>query len=180
MGGADGASQDSRGAGLLPALASATYKGVLFSVSSQPGWRDARWLGGYFTSSALVLGCAVLLVLAILRGQDQAKAVLRPALALLTVCGALPLFLLLVELHRSLSRAYAVAPRTWMLCGAGVAAPPLLCLLPGDLSSLGAALVVLLAAAYLRDAIVRLPQDIHGPAGPPGTSYEYPRTAGKA
>ena len=35
-----------------------SYKGVLFSTSSQPGWKDARWLGGYLINSALVLGCA--------------------------------------------------------------------------------------------------------------------------
>ena len=38
--------------GLVPALGSAVYKGVLFSTSSQPGWKDARWLGGYLTNSA--------------------------------------------------------------------------------------------------------------------------------
>src|SRR5207237_3572590 len=33
--------------GLLPALGSAVYKGVLLSTNAQPGWRDARWLGAY-------------------------------------------------------------------------------------------------------------------------------------
>ena len=42
-------------AGLLPALGSAVYKGVLFSTTSQPGWKDARWLGGYHANSAVVL-----------------------------------------------------------------------------------------------------------------------------
>jgi formate-dependent nitrite reductase membrane component NrfD len=42
--------------GLLPALGSALYKGVLLSTNAQPGWRDARWLGGYLTNSALLLG----------------------------------------------------------------------------------------------------------------------------
>src|SRR6516164_11354556 len=32
---------------LLPALGSAAYKGVLLSTNAQPGWREARWLGGY-------------------------------------------------------------------------------------------------------------------------------------
>jgi hypothetical protein len=49
--------------GLLPALGSAIYKGVLLSTNAQPGWRDARWLGGYLTNSALLLGCAELLAL---------------------------------------------------------------------------------------------------------------------
>src|SRR5215469_3359390 len=36
--------------GLLPGFGSAAYKGVLLSTNSQPGWRDARWMGGYLTN----------------------------------------------------------------------------------------------------------------------------------
>src|SRR5207302_3094017 len=68
--------------GLLPALGSAVYKGVLLSTSAQPGWRDARWLGGYLTSSALLLGCGEMLVLSIVTGQEHPAALLRPALEL--------------------------------------------------------------------------------------------------
>src|SRR2546423_510586 len=66
--------------GLLPALGSALYKGVLLSTNAQPGWRDARWLGGYLANSALLLGCAELLVLAMLLGQERAGGILRTAL----------------------------------------------------------------------------------------------------
>ncbi|MFO0927591.1 MAG: NrfD/PsrC family molybdoenzyme membrane anchor subunit [Gemmataceae bacterium] len=38
------------------AFATAAYKGVLFSTTAQPGWRDARWLGGYHIASALAFG----------------------------------------------------------------------------------------------------------------------------
>src|SRR5271170_1406140 len=55
--------------GLLPALGSAAYKGVLLSTNSQPGWHDARWLGGYLTNSALLLGCAEMLALSVLTGE---------------------------------------------------------------------------------------------------------------
>src|ERR1700730_14979361 len=68
--------------GLLPALASAAYKGVLLSTNAQPGWRDARWLGGYLTNSALMLGCAELLALSVLTGQESAAVTLRTALGL--------------------------------------------------------------------------------------------------
>src|SRR5262249_37057589 len=70
-------------AGLLPAFGVAAYKGVLFSTSAQPGWRDARWLGAYLANSALTLGAAGCLAVAI--GTDQAVSVrvLRIALALL-------------------------------------------------------------------------------------------------
>src|SRR5271155_2594075 len=65
--------------GLLPAFGSAAYKGVLLSTNAQPGWKDARWLGAYFTNSALLMGCAELLVLSALMGQTQATAILRTA-----------------------------------------------------------------------------------------------------
>ena len=60
--------------GLLPALGSAVYKGVLLSTNAQPGWRDARWLGGYLANSALLLGCAEMLALSVLMGQENAAA----------------------------------------------------------------------------------------------------------
>ena len=54
--------------GLLPAFGSVAYKGVLFSTCSQPGWKDARWLGGCMANSALMLGCAELLAVSVLTG----------------------------------------------------------------------------------------------------------------
>src|SRR2546427_12400960 len=83
--------------GLLPALGSALYKGVLLSTNAQPGWRDARWLGGYLTNSALLLGCAELLALSVLLGQASAAATLRIALGLLLVLNVIPLGLLVVN-----------------------------------------------------------------------------------
>ena len=66
--------------GLLPGFGSAAYKGVLLSTNAQPGWKDARWMGGYLTNSALLMGCAELLVLSALMGQTQATAILRSRL----------------------------------------------------------------------------------------------------
>src|SRR5215470_11445370 len=93
--------------GLLPALGSAVYKGVLGSTSSQPGWKDARWLGGYLTNSALLLGCAEMLVLSLWMNNASAVAILRPALALLVVLNLLPLCLLGFDLRTTLSRIYS-------------------------------------------------------------------------
>src|SRR5580692_7027407 len=69
--------------GLLPGFGSATYKGVLLSTNAQPGWKDARWLGGYLTNSALVMGCGELLVLSALIEQKQATPILRTAFIVL-------------------------------------------------------------------------------------------------
>lgn len=85
--------------GLGPAFATAVYKGVLLSTSAQPGWREARWLGGYLSSGAAVLGCAEMIVLAYLMGQPRAADVLRPALGVLLVVHAVPSVLLAAELR---------------------------------------------------------------------------------
>jgi Ni/Fe-hydrogenase subunit HybB-like protein len=69
--------------GLLPAFVVATYKGVLLSTSAQPRWKDARWLGAYLANSALTLGCACCLAVAIAVDQATAVTVLRVSLALL-------------------------------------------------------------------------------------------------
>src|ERR1700688_1782645 len=62
--------------GLLPGFGSAAYKGVLLSTNAQPGWKDARWMGGYLSNSALLMGCAELLVLSALLEQTRAAAIL--------------------------------------------------------------------------------------------------------
>src|SRR5438445_5825989 len=87
--------------GLLPALGSAVYKGVLLSTNAQPGWKDARWLGGYLTNSALLLGCAEMLALATLLGHERAGLFLRPALVLLLVVNLILLSLLPLTLRPS-------------------------------------------------------------------------------
>src|SRR5215467_14825673 len=69
--------------GLPFALGSAVYKGVLLSTSVQPGWKDARWLGGYLTSSAITLGCAGMFSLSLFIGEERTAVLLRFALGIL-------------------------------------------------------------------------------------------------
>jgi hypothetical protein len=57
---------------VVPGLGAIMYKGVLFSVTAQPGWRDARWLGAYGASSGPALGSAVLLLVATLADDTGA------------------------------------------------------------------------------------------------------------
>jgi hypothetical protein len=147
--------------GVLPALGSAVYKGVLLSTNAQPGWRDARWLGGYLTNSAFLLGCAEMLVLAALLGQERAVALLRPALVLLLVLNLVPLGLLVRNFRPALSRTYT--PRQLgrlAALGVGVGTlVPLALLLAGGglLLVLAAVLPLLLASLAARLVIVRLP-----------------------
>src|SRR5271168_4971873 len=93
-------------AGLLPGFGSAAYKGVLLSTNAQPGWKDARWLGGYLTNSALLMGCAELLVLSALMGQPQATAILRTAFIVLLVLNVIPMGLLFANLRPAHARLY--------------------------------------------------------------------------
>src|ERR1700743_2375720 len=95
--------------GLLPGFASAAYKGVLLSTNAQPGWKDARWMGGYLTNSALLMGCAELLVLSALKGQTQATAILRTAVIVLLVINVIPLSLLLADLRPAHALLYTRA-----------------------------------------------------------------------
>src|ERR1700761_3965872 len=91
---------------LLPGFGSAAYKGVLLSTNAQPGWKDARWMGAYLTNSALLLGCAELLILSALMGQTQANAILRIAFIVLLVLNLIPLGLLFANLHPIYARLY--------------------------------------------------------------------------
>src|ERR1700735_2090863 len=102
--------------GLLPGFASAAYKGVLLSTNAQPGWKDARWLGGYLTNSALLLGCAELLVVSALMEQKQATAILRIAFIVLLVLNVIPLGLLFRNLRPAHALLYTRA-RQWSVGG---------------------------------------------------------------
>jgi Ni/Fe-hydrogenase subunit HybB-like protein len=147
-------------AGLLPALGSAVYKGVLFSTSSQPVWKDARWLGCYLTNSSLMLGCAELLALSILMEQERAVAILRPTLGLLLLLNAITLTLLAFEVKRSLMGT----PYGRLGAGGGMLVPLVLLAVGGSAPLLGAVLLIVLGALVIRLEIVRMPH-VLGRAG---------------
>jgi len=147
-------------AGMVPALGAAVYKGVLFSTSAQPGWSDARWLGGYLSKSAVMLGAAMLLLLANMMGRSAAVLVLRPALMVMLVLNLVALGLLLAGLRTSLSKAHgtrALVVLTALVIVAGSLLPLLLLALGATKHIAGATLFILLGAAVARIEIVRLP-----------------------
>lgn len=146
--------------GLVPALGASVYKGVLFSTTAQPGWRDARWMGAYFSCSAPALGAAGLLLLAMLLRRPEAVAALRTPLAVLLALNLVALLLLLGDLRRSLSRLHR--PGYLTLVGAatilgGALVPLGLLVLGGRGALVGAVLLTLAGAAAVRYEIVRLP-----------------------
>jgi hypothetical protein len=147
-------------AAMVPAVGVALYKGVLFSTSAQPGWCDARWLGGYLSNSALMLGGATLLVLANVMGQSTAIVVLRLALMPMLVLNLGALGLLVAGLRAPLARTHgprALAILAALVIGAGSLLPLLLLALRATRHIAGTALCILLGAAVARAEIVRLP-----------------------
>ena len=146
--------------GLLPALGSAAYKGVLLSTNAQPGWKDARWMGGYLTNSALLMGCAELLVLSALMGQTQATAILRTAFIVLLVLNVIPLGLLFANLRPTHARLYTREQqwRVGVLIAAGALIPLSLMLLNGGLLCIAVAVIFLLSESWvIRFVYVKIP-----------------------
>jgi Polysulphide reductase, NrfD len=151
--------------GLLPAFGSVAYKGVLFSTSSQPGWKDARWLGGWMANSALLLGCAELLAVSVLTGHARAAAALRPVAAMLLLLNLIPTGLLFLELRGTLSRIYLdqKVHLALVLTVAGGTLIPLILLLVGDGAPwiLGAVLLILAGNLAIRSQFLKIPHASH-------------------
>lgn len=147
--------------GLLPGFGSAAYKGVLLSTNAQPGWKDARWMGGYLTNSALLMGCAELLVLSALMGQPQATAILRTGFIVLLVLNVIPLGLLFANLQPTHARLYT-REQQWrvgvLIFATGTLIPLGLTLLNGGLLFIfGAVIFLLLGSWVIRFVYVKIP-----------------------
>src|SRR5580698_7154748 len=147
--------------GLLPGFGAAAYKGVLLSTNAQPGWKDARWLGGYLTNSALLIGCAELLVLSALMGQTQATAILPSAFIVLLVLNVIPLGLLFRNLQPTHARLYT-REQQWRvgvsIFAAGTLVPLGLTLVNGGLPFILGAVGFLLVGSWLiRFVYVKIP-----------------------
>jgi hypothetical protein len=148
-------------AGLLPAFGSAAYKGVLLSTNAQPGWTDARWMGGYLTNSAVQMGCGELLLLSALMGQAHATAILRIAFIVLLVLNLIPLGLLFANLHPAHARLYTRKQQRRVggfIFVAGTLIPLGLTLLNGGLLFIfGAVIFLLLESWVVRFVYVKIP-----------------------
>src|SRR5580658_457352 len=146
--------------GLLPGFGSAAYKGVLLSTNAQPGWKDARWMGGYLTNSALLMGCAELLVLSALLGQTQATGILRTGFIVLLLLNVIPLGLLFANLRPAHARLYT-CEQQWLigvLIAAAALIPLGLMLLSSHLLFISVAVIILLFESWLiRFVYVKIP-----------------------
>jgi Ni/Fe-hydrogenase subunit HybB-like protein len=147
--------------GLLPGFGSAAYKGVLLSTNAQPGWKDSRWMGGYLTNSALLMGCGELLVLSALMKQTQATAILRTAFIVLLVLNVIPLGLLFANLQPTHARLYT-RQQQWrvgvLIFAAGTLIPLGLTLLNGGLLFIfGSVIFLLMDSWIIRFVYVKIP-----------------------
>jgi hypothetical protein len=133
----------------------------LLSTNAQPGWKDARWLGGYLTNSALLIGCAELLVLSALMKHTQATAILRSAFIVLLVLNVIPLGLLFRNLQPAHARIYT-REQQWrvgvLILAAGTLIPMGLTLVNGGLLFIfGSVILLLLASWVIRFVYVKIP-----------------------
>ncbi|WP_165234427.1 NrfD/PsrC family molybdoenzyme membrane anchor subunit [Aquisphaera insulae] len=171
---------------LLPAFGSVAYKGVLFSTSSQPGWKDARWLGGFMANSAALLGCVQILVLATLRGEERAAAAFRGVAVVLLPVSLIPTALVFREIRGTLARLYTrrqIDLVTALIVAGGTLAPWLILLLAdGAASTLIAASLVLLGSLAARARFLEIPHASQERRGqtPAGASGHYSPTTGPA
>ncbi len=150
--------------GMVPALASSVYKGVLFSTTAQPVWRRARWLGAYLSGSSIMLGVAMLLGLAIILGHDAVFDVLRVAVAVLLVGSLGPLLLLAAEVRpdlRHLRNRGQTGRASALAVGGGMLLPLCLLLVPSPGLTLGAVALILIGSVTMRFAIVYAPHAAH-------------------
>jgi Ni/Fe-hydrogenase subunit HybB-like protein len=145
--------------GIVPAFASAVYKGVLLSTSAQPGWRDARWLGANHTTTALTLGAAQMIGLALALGRFEAASSLRWMLAVLLAIQFVTSLLLMAEMWPAATRGHGPSFRG-LAIGAllgGTVAPLGLAFVPGTAALATASALVLLGTFTSRWLLVRLP-----------------------
>src|SRR5262249_20437391 len=143
------------------AFGSAAYKGVLLSTNAQPGWKDARWLGGYLTNSALLMGCGEFLLLSAVMGHTQATNILRTSFIVLLLLNLIPLGLLFANLQPAHARLYTPAQQ-WrvglLVFATGVLIPLTLTLLSGSLVFVFVAITFLLLASWIiRFVYIKIP-----------------------
>ncbi len=150
---------------LLPAFGSAVYKGVLISTNSQPGWKQARWLGGYLTSAAPLLGTTLLFSLALLLKQQQATALLRKCLLPLLAVNLVVLVLLFRDLRQAIESRWSIHERVWIslisLGGGNIAPLALWPIAHSGIAAMALVASILAGSVFIRYVIVLLPHPTH-------------------
>jgi hypothetical protein len=146
---------------ILPALGAITSKGVLFSITAQPGWRDARWFGAYVCSSGPALGSSLLLLVAVLADSADAVKALTATTLVLIVISIVAIGLLHRDLRPELRRRTSPVRHTVLVAGVVLAwliLPVTVLLLGANPLNCGVALASMLAADFaVRLVFVSIP-----------------------
>ncbi len=148
--------------GLAAALIAGAYKGVLFSTTAQPGWKEARWLGAELSISSGAAGTAFLLAAVAILRAPRAFDALRAALAMLLLLEAAAALAVRHEMRRALSARFTraeLSSRYAGLIGGGLFAPLVLLMTSRDPSAaVVAALMTLAGAIAMRHHLVAIVQ----------------------
>jgi hypothetical protein len=146
---------------IVPALGAIAYKGVLFSITAQPGWRDARWFGAYVCSSGPALGSSLLLLIAVLADSADAVKTLTATTLVLIVISIVAIGLLHRDLRPELRRRSSRARHAALVAGvvfAWLVVPVTVLLLGADAWNCFVALASMLAADFaVRFVFVSIP-----------------------
>lgn len=94
---------------LIAACVVICYKGVVFSCTSQPGLKKARWLTCWVASDALTMGMGLLIVLSLVFGQITAVEALIIPFITLIVFRCFTYALVWMNIHERASKMYSKA-----------------------------------------------------------------------
>ena len=148
--------------GILPAVYVTAYKGVMLSNTAQPGWKDARWLGGEFALSSGAMGAAGLLLISLALTDPNATAGYRLALIMFLATGLF--FKLLLASHffgRVELRHYVPAVTYAFILAIGTLAPLARSLATSsEPALLAAAILTVTGELGFRHYIIELPRQL--------------------
>lgn len=134
------------------------YKGVVFSCTSQPGVKKARWLSPFMVADALLLGLASYTILAVFIFGMRAGMWLILPLYILLVARCVSFGLIWLDVRARARKIYSKAGNTitMLVVLAFGGAVPAICALPGAWGLLLAALLVLLCGIWERYWLIGL------------------------
>ncbi len=145
---------------LLPAFGALLYKGVLFSTTAQPGWRDARWFSAYLCASGLWLGASVAMVIATVADESAATDATQWAAAVLAVVSTVPMWLLRQDLAPEMHQRYARTHRR-VIDVVALVVPPVLAIavvtMPAGLATVVGLTGALIVGWVVRSSVTGLP-----------------------
>jgi Ni/Fe-hydrogenase subunit HybB-like protein len=147
------------GIGIAPALFVGGYKGVMLSATAQPLWRRLRWLGAELVSSAILMGAAGLLIVALFLPVPDAVpgfVLAQKALLFVNLAFTLHFFSEMISAAIRARSYFRIAEYALLLC-IGWILPLIFTFLNGAIFLTLAACLILSSAVALRYDLVMAP-----------------------